>query len=75
MSCQTSWEDERIATVLQNRMSRVGKELATAADKESDRTRALTAQEAEWKQRINERLLSVLDLSLIDSVDSDTARE
>ena len=56
-------------------MSRVGKELATAADKESDRTRALTAQETEWKQRINERLLSVLDLSLIDSVDSDTARE
>jgi len=56
-------------------MSRVGKELATAADKESDRTRALTAQEAEWKQRINERLLSVLDLSLIDSVDSDAARE
>ena len=75
MSCQTSWEDERIATVIQNRISRVGKELATAADKESDRTRALTAQETEWKQRINERLLSVLDLSLIDSVDSDTARE
>ena len=29
----------------------------------------------EWKQRINERLLSVLDLSLIDSVDTDSARE
>ena len=75
MSCQTSWEDERIATVIQNRISRIGKDLATAASKESDRTRALTAQETEWKQRINERLLSVLDLSLIDSVDSDTARE
>ncbi len=75
MSCQTSWEDERIATVLQNRISRVGKDFATAASKEPDRTRALTAQETEWKQRINERLLSVLDLSLIDSVDTDSARE
>ena len=29
----------------------------------------------EWKQRINERLLSVLDLSLIDTVDTESARE
>ncbi|MCH8250472.1 MAG: CpaF family protein [Proteobacteria bacterium] len=29
----------------------------------------------DWKQRINERLLSVLDLSLIDTIDTDSARE
>ena len=46
----------------------------SAAD-EADQTRALTAQETEWKQRINERLLTVLDLSLIDSVDSDNANK
>ncbi len=53
----------------------MGRNLAAAADDQADRTRALTAQETEWKQRINERLLSVLDLSLIDSVDTDSARE
>ncbi len=53
----------------------MGRNLAAAADDQADRTRALTAQETEWKQRINERLLSVLDLSLIDSVDADSARE
>ncbi len=53
----------------------MGRDLAAPADDQADRTRALTAQEAEWKQRINERLLSVLDLSLIDSVDADSARE
>ena len=42
---------------------------------EADRTRALSAQETEWKQRINERLLTVLDLSLIDTVESDMARK
>ena len=53
----------------------MGRNLAAAADDQTDRTRALTAQETEWKQRINERLLSVLDLSLIDTVDTDSARE
>jgi len=53
----------------------MGRNLAAATDDQADRTRALTAQETEWKQRINERLLSVLDLSLIDSVDTDSARE
>ena len=42
---------------------------------EADRTRALTAQETEWKQRINERLLTVLDLSLIDTVEPDKAHK
>lgn len=37
--------------------------------------RPLTAQEMDWKQRINERLLSVLDLSLIETIDTDSARE
>jgi pilus assembly protein CpaF len=53
----------------------VGKDFADAADVETERVRPLTAQEMEWKQRINERLLSVLDLSLIDTVDTESARE
>ncbi len=46
-----------------------------SAAKQVDRTRALTTQETEWKQRINERLLTVLDLSLINTIDSDKARK
>jgi pilus assembly protein CpaF len=42
---------------------------------EATRMRPLTDQETEWKQRINERLLTVLDLSLIDTVDNDQARK
>jgi pilus assembly protein CpaF len=47
----------------------------SSAIDETDRTRALTSQETEWKQRINERLLTVLDLSLIDTVATDKARK
>jgi len=61
-----------MATVLKTGLNKVG---GDPAIDEADRTRALTAQETEWKQRINERLLSVLDLSLIDTVDSDKARK
>jgi pilus assembly protein CpaF len=46
-----------------------------SAAEQVDRTRALTTQETEWKQRINERLLTVLDLSLIDTIESDKARK
>ena len=60
-----------MATVLNSRFSRASDE--SAVD-EADRTRPLTAQETEWKQRINERLLTVLDLSLIDTIESDKAR-
>jgi pilus assembly protein CpaF len=42
---------------------------------DSDSMRPLTAAEQEWKQRINERLLNILDLSLLQSVDGDKARE
>jgi pilus assembly protein CpaF len=42
---------------------------------DTDLMRPLTSAEQEWKQRINERLLNVLDLSLLQSVDSDKARE
>jgi pilus assembly protein CpaF len=42
------------------------------ADDESVLT--LTDQEIEWKQRINEKLLDVLDLSLIDSIGEERAR-
>ncbi len=41
---------------------------------ETDRIRPLSAQESEWKQKIAEKLLTVLDLSLIDTVDDDKAR-
>jgi pilus assembly protein CpaF len=34
----------------------------------------LTDQELEWKQRINEKLLDVLDLSLIDAIGEERAR-
>jgi len=42
---------------------------------ESDLMRPLTTAEQEWKQRINERLLNVLDLSLLQSVENEKARE
>jgi pilus assembly protein CpaF len=42
---------------------------------ESDLMRPLTTAEQEWKQRINERLLNVLDLSLLQSVENDKARD
>lgn len=64
-----------MATVVKNRLGQVKREFAEAADDEADRTRPLTAQETEWKQRINEQLLTVLDLSLIDSVDEEKARK
>ena len=51
------------------------KERDNSVADEADRTRALTAQETEWKLRINERLLTVLDLSLIDTVESDKANK
>ena len=60
-----------MATVMK---SRLDPESTDAAADESDRMRPLTDQESEWKQRINERLLTVLDLSLIDTVDSGKAR-
>ncbi|MDH3274570.1 MAG: CpaF family protein [Gammaproteobacteria bacterium] len=52
----------------------VKREREGSAVEHADRTRALTIQETEWKQRINERLLTVLDLSLIDTIESDKAR-
>ena len=75
MSCRISWEDEQIASIIQNRVSSVGSDFADSGNEETERTRPLTDQETEWKQRINERLLSVLDLSLIDTVDTESARE
>jgi len=40
----------------------------------SDRVRQLSASELEWKHRINERLLTVLDLSLLETIDESKAR-
>ena len=39
-----------------------------------DRVRPLSASELEWKHRINERLLTVLDLSLLETIDESKAR-
>jgi pilus assembly protein CpaF len=55
--------------------TRFGKSPAKEQVDDSDLMRPLTASEQEWKQRINERLLNVLDLSLLQSVDGDKARE
>ena len=41
---------------------------------DDDFDRALTASEVEWKQRINEKLLSILDLSLIETIGDEKAR-
>lgn len=61
-----------MATILQ---SDFGNENGIPAIDDADRTRPLTALETEWKQRVNERLLTVLDLSLINTVTSDKARK
>jgi len=41
---------------------------------DSDRVRPLSASELEWKHRINEKLLTVLDLSLLETIDESKAR-
>lgn len=41
---------------------------------ESNISRPLTEQEKEWKQIINDKLLSVLDLSLIETIGDENAR-
>ena len=43
-------------------------------DADDDVNRALTDSEVEWKQRINEKLLAILDLSLIETIGDDKAR-
>jgi len=42
---------------------------------DEDSHEALTDTELEWKQRINEKLLSILDLSLIETIGDEKARE
>ena len=46
----------------------------TAAKAEPEQTRQLSPTEREWKQRIYERLLKVLDLSLLGSLEENAAR-
>ena len=41
---------------------------------DGDSDQALTDTEIEWKQRINDRLLSILDLSLIETIGDEKAR-
>jgi len=45
------------------------------ASAESDLIRSLTETELEWKKLIYEKLLTLLDLSLLETVDSSRARE
>ncbi len=52
--------------------SKTVKDRIEGADDDFDR--ALTASEVEWKQRINEKLLSILDLSLIETIGDEKAR-
>lgn len=47
---------------------------ATDRLEDNDRVRPLSASELEWKHRINERLLTVLDLSLLQTIDESKAR-
>jgi pilus assembly protein CpaF len=54
---------ERLATVVN-----------TAAKVEPEQARQLSPTEREWKQRIYERLLKVLDLSLLGSLEESAAR-
>ena len=56
-------------------MHRLREDIADVSNEDMEHGRPLTSQEMEWKQRINERLLSVLDLSLLDTVDTDSARQ
>ena len=41
---------------------------------DNDRIRTLSDSELEWKNRINEKLLTVLDLSLLETIDESKAR-
>lgn len=54
---------------------RFGRDSVNDQVDESDLMRPLSHAEQEWKQRINERLLNVLDLSLLQSAENDKARE
>ena len=48
--------------------------LRSRIDIDTDVSATLTDQELEWKERINERLLEVLDLSLIETIGEERAR-
>lgn len=41
---------------------------------DNDRIRPLSTSELDWKHRINDKLLTVLDLSLLDTIDESKAR-
>jgi pilus assembly protein CpaF len=55
--------------------SRISRENASEMVDDADQMRPLTSTEQEWKSRINERLLNVLDLSLLETIDIEKARE
>ncbi|MCI0518344.1 MAG: CpaF family protein [Woeseiaceae bacterium] len=57
-----------------NPMKVVRDERTPADPADEEVCRPLTDQELEWKQRINEKLLEVLDLSLIETIGEEKAR-
>ena len=58
---------------MSNRIANDKPEIAFDAAND-DATLSLTDQELEWKQRINAKLLDILDLSLIETIGDDKAR-
>ncbi len=54
--------------------SKLAEKLRSRIDADTDVSATLTDQELEWKERINERLLEVLDLSLIETIGEERAR-
>jgi len=52
-----------------------GNDVVSGTKKEPTRKTSLSKPENEWKLRIHERLLNVLDLSLIGTIEEDQARE
>jgi len=58
-----------MSTTLKHRLG-----LAEAIAPANDKVRSLTSLEVEWKQRIHDKLLQVLDLTLVNSVSEAQAR-
>lgn len=60
-----------MASVMGKVVSPIG---AASSSDENDRIRPLSDNELEWKRKINEKLLTVLDLSLLETIDETKAR-
>lgn len=57
-------------------LNKIAQPVAASESPEAvDHIRPLTTTESEWKRRINDKLLAVLDLSLLETIDEGKARE